>query len=413
MWVHSHITFLALWFGLTLLIPQLALALRPDEILVVANSQSAAGPDLASYYMKKRNIPRLNLLLVSMPVKDSCTRKEYEDLLARPVRKSIKLTERPYDIRCILLTYEIPLRVKPHPLTEDERMEIRKFEEKLVASKKLLAEENLDDAQREEHKKLCNQWEKNLKSLKRNDQLAAVDSELTLVLKDGVPLSGWIPNPLYVGYRLAKTGVDARDVLMVARLDAPDPGTVRRMIDDALYAEKQGLQGVAYFDCRYPKLPLEDPSAYQVYDWSLRRAAKLVRSQEYMDVVIDRKTRLFPIDSCPRAALYCGWYSLGCYVDAFTWVRGAVAYHIASGECRTLRGSGKGWCKMLLLDGVAATIGPVAEPYVQAFPPPEKFFRFLLDGNLCLAEAYFLSCPVLSWRMILIGDPLYRPFRDL
>ena len=43
----------------------------------------------------------------------------------------------------------------------------------------------------------------------------------------------------------------------------PDPMTVRRMIDDTLYAENTGLYGVAYFDCRYPKLPLQDLSAYE------------------------------------------------------------------------------------------------------------------------------------------------------
>ena len=39
------------------------------------------------------------------------------------------------------------------------------------------------------------------------------------------------------------------------------------------------------------------------------------------------------------------------------------------------------------------------------------FFRFLLDGYWTLAEAYALSKPFLSWQMVLIGDPLYRPFR--
>ncbi len=64
---------------------------------------------------------------------------------------------------------------------------------------------------------------------------------------------------------------------------------------------------------------------------------------------------------------------------------GAVGYHIASGECGTLRaGSSQAWCKRMLEDGVAATLGPVGEPYVQAFPPPEIFFALLLDGSYTL-----------------------------
>jgi len=56
----------------------------------------------------------------------------------------------------------------------------------------------------------------------------------------------------------------------------------------------------------------------------------------------------------------------------------------------------------------AATIGPVGEPYVQAFPVPRIFFDFLTEGYLTLAESYIISLPYLSWKMVLVGDPLYR-----
>jgi hypothetical protein len=64
----------------------------------------------------------------------------------------------------------------------------------------------------------------------------------------------------------------------------------------------------------------------------------------------------------------------------------------------------------MLEEGAAAVVGPVDEPYVQSFPVPELFFGLLVDGYLTLAECYAASTPWLSWRMILIGDPLYRPF---
>jgi uncharacterized protein (TIGR03790 family) len=64
----------------------------------------------------------------------------------------------------------------------------------------------------------------------------------------------------------------------------------------------------------------------------------------------------------------------------------------------------------MIEEGVAATIGPVEEPYVQAFPLPTLFFPYLVEGKLTLAECYLLSLPHLSWKMVLIGDPLYRPF---
>ena len=55
------------------------------------------------------------------------------------------------------------------------------------------------------------------------------------------------------------------------------------------------------------------------------------------------------------------------------------------------------------------TLGPVAEPYLRTFPPPQLFFRLLFDPKLGIAEICMLSCPYLSWQMVLLTDPLYRP----
>ena len=143
----------------------------------------------------------------------------------------------------------------------------------------------------------------------------------------------------------------------------------------------------------------------------MHRAARVVEAAHRMPVVLDQEDALFQPGDGKEAALYCGWYSLGQYVDAFQWQPGAVAYHIASRECVTLKmADSRVWCKMLLEKGAAATIGPVGEPFVQAFPMPERFFLALTDGYLSLAECYLLSLPYLSWKMILVGDPLYRPF---
>jgi uncharacterized protein (TIGR03790 family) len=101
-------------------------------------------------------------------------------------------------------------------------------------------------------------------------------------------------------------------------------------------------------------------------------------------------------------------------VDAFDWTPGAVAYHLASGEATTLRDPGsQAWCKKMIEDGVAATIGPVYEPYLAAFPRPEQFFGLLLEGKLTLVECYYRTLPHNSWMMTLIGDPLYRPFKNV
>jgi uncharacterized protein (TIGR03790 family) len=129
-----------------------------------------------------------------------------------------------------------------------------------------------------------------------------------------------------------------------------------------------------------------------------------------MKVVIDREPDLFPSGACPDAALYCGWYALGNYRDSFQWKKGAVAFHVASTEASTLRNSASNvWCKRMIEKGVAATLGPVKEPYLVSFPLPDQFFPLLMSGRMPLLEVYFRTLPHRSWRQIIIGDPLYNP----
>ena len=161
---------------------------------------------------------------------------------------------------------------------------------------------------------------------------------------------------------------------MIGRLDGPTPAIAQRLVDDALAVEKNGLSGTFYLDARglHDKT---DSDAYARFDARLRHLYEIIKTQTSIPVVLDDKPEVFAPGTCPQAALYCGWYSLAEYVDAFTWQKGAVAYHVASAECTTLHHQGSNvWCKRLLDKGVAATLGPVAEPYLHSFPAPDEFF---------------------------------------
>ena len=252
--------------------------------------------------------------------------------------------------------------------------------------------------------------------LSRGNALASVDSELMLVMVEDYPTAGWVTNPYFIGTMDKTLVVPKDDVLMVSRLGGPSAEIVRRISKDTLEAEKKGLSGKAYFDARWskPKDGQKKLSGYKFYDQAIHRAAFNVEKSGRMPIALEYTEKLFQPGQAPDAALYCGWYSLSQYVNAFTWKPGAVGYHIASSECTTLKKEGSQvWCKRLLEEGVAATIGPVDEPYVNGFPLPDVFFGFLVDGYLTLAECYLISLPYLSWKMVLIGDPLYRPFKNL
>ena len=187
------------------------------------------------------------------------------------------------------------------------------------------------------------------------------------------------------------------------------------MILDSVHAQTQGLQGRIVLDARGLSLdgPGGKPDPYAIYDDSLRQLAALVHLKTKMQVTFDDKPNVLPAHSVQDVAVYCGWYSVGKYVPACSFVPGAVGFHMASFEMVSLRDPGNtGWVRGLLSDGVAATIGPVSEPYLQAFPLPDEFFPLLLTGRLTLAEVYWKTELMASWRMCLVGDPLYTPFKQ-
>lgn len=264
----------------------------------------------------------------------------------------------------------------------------------------------------------CVQWiDKQLKTAGKNESNSSFDSELSLVLwpDDDYQLLRWQPNYLRPEYDNSQLR-DSYPTLMVSRIDAPTLPLAKGLIDTAIKIEKQGLEGKVYLDARgIGKLDQQNVSvgSYADYDRALLITAKGLQEQTNLDVTLNQKSELFQPGDCPDAALYCGWYSLGKYVDAFDWAPGAVGYHLASGEATTLHNKeSQVWCKRMLEDGICATIGPTYEPYLVAFPRPNEFFALLIQGELSLVECYYRTKPFNSWMMTLVGDPLYRPFAN-
>lgn len=394
----------------------LSWALAPDQVVVVANKMAWHSVDLAKYYMKVRNIPSDNLIQLKATSDEICSREDYDKGIASPVRAFLEKNDPAgHRFHCLVTMYGVPLRVLAPKLTSKEQEELLGLQKQLEYFRGQIKKERPEQANgelkslREEEAKLA----KEIDRVGKVFQGASVDSELALVREDHYSLDGWLPNKYYLGYRGKEIKNMPGKAMLVSRLDGPSEKTVRRIIDDSLIAENEGLKGKAYFDARYPDPGNKEVTSTAFYDRAIHKAARLVEKSGRMPVVVDSQERLFQPGECPDAALYCGWYSYGHYIDAFTWVKGAVGFHIASAECTTLKSQGSQvWCKMMLEKGAAATIGPVSEPYVQAFPIPDVFFGLLIDGRLTLAECYALSNPFWSWQMVLVGDPLYRPFKN-
>ena len=114
------------------------------------------------------------------------------------------------------------------------------------------------------------------------------------------------------------------------------------------------------------------------------------------------------------AAIYMGWYSenvQGPFRRAdFKFKPGALAYHLHSGSAKTIRSVDKYWAGPLLNKGAAFTMGAVSEPFLALTPHLDIFAGRLCDGNGFGLSAY-MSLPMISWQMTVIGDPLVSPFK--
>jgi len=245
---------------------------------------------------------------------------------------------------------------------------------------------------------------------------ASVDSELSLLWWDrrDYPVSWRSLNPFHHAFKRTERPVQRElPVLMVSRLDAPTAKSAMRLVDRAMEVERLGLAGTVYLDAR--GLQAKSTSdTYGRYDQSLRDLhAFITRHSSYKVVLENTEARFHRPGEAPDVALYIGWYRLRQYEDAFTFQPGAIGYHMASAEAVSLHRTGEsGWCKNALEHGITATLGSVGEPYLDTFPEPLEFTALLMTGQYSLVESYYLTSRGERWRMLLVGDPLYNPWRS-
>jgi uncharacterized protein (TIGR03790 family) len=404
-----------------------ARALGPADVFVIYNKNVPASREVADHYAQKREVPAANLIGLDLPEGEDISRADYDKRLAAPLREALK--DRKDKAKVLLTVYGVPLRVGRSEPSADEKAELTKLNpliehyhakvksldteiKELEAKSKDAAPLPERRAEREAVQAVLKPLEARRPIITHAESEAAVDSELSLLWWENYELRRWQLNILYFQVP-EKLREGKPPVVMVSRLDGPSVAIVKGLVDQAVEVEKMGLDGKAYFDARGIRFdPKTDTGhGYGGYDESLREAAKVLREGAKMDVVLDDKPELFAEGSCPDCALYCGWYSLMKYVPCCKPVRGAVAYHIASGEAVSLRDpKSRQWCKCLLEDGVAATLGPVAEPYTFGFPKPAEFFGYLVTGKYTLVECYWKTSLFTSWMTVLVGDPLYNPY---
>ena len=236
---------------------------------------------------------------------------------------------------------------------------------------------------------------------------ASVDSELSALPFLTRQISGAIPNPYFQSFR-GIVDYDGPRLLLVCRLDGPTFAIVRRMIVDAIAAEKSGLWGRGYVD--------GSNNAEKGFEMGDKWMAEIVQQMHKtgIPVVYDDLPAVFP-DGYPMTdcSLYYGWYAGGMTGPFarpdFRFLPGAVAVHIHSFSANTLRDPNANWVAPLLAHGAAATMGNVYEPYFSS-RRTSTFSTIVCCTGSPLPRALTCRCTRISWMSTIVGDPLYRPY---
>lgn len=359
-------------------------AIDPASVAILYNSNLPESKQLAEYYAQQRKIPRQNLVGLNLSNQGHISRTLYQSAVLEPLRRhftkqawwKLNKTSDGYTIpsqnkiRLLVCMYGVPYGIK-----RDKKLTKEAGSNRLAQSNE-----------------------------------ASVDSELAAFGIHGLPIAGPISNKYFKANESFANRGDMSPFFMVGRIDAADYSTSKRLIDDAIATEKQGLWGMCYLD-----LALKGGSYKIGDDWINR-----IDTRNWslgIPTVID-KTKQTYLSNYPMrdASLYYGWYTRnrnGPFLNPeFRFKRGAVAVHLHSFSASDLRNPKTNWVGPLIDKGAAATVGNVYEPYLTMTHHFDILHDRLLAGY-SLIEAASMAMPVLSWQGVVIGDPLYRPFLHL
>lgn len=360
----------------------LAAAIAPESVAVLYNSAVPESRKLADVYRIARGIPVENLIALEMPISADISREEYDKSIRKPLRREFQSRSwwrlkadgggvtlpSVNRIRVLVTMRGVPLRIKAMP--------------KAAGATSIS------------------------KDVTVGHDEASVDSELAMFAVEGLPIDGVLQNKYYKSEKsIAQANLPF--LVLTARIDAPTYATCERMIQDALEVEKTGLWGRSYVDIA---------NKYPQGDQWLEVVAK-GNDTAGIPTVVDRFNDTLPTNyPMTDAALYYGWYDAnvsGPFLNGrFQFRKGAVAAHLHSFSAQQLTDPTKNWSGALLEKGAAATIGNVYEPYLHMTHDFGILHQRLLAG-FTWGEACWMAMPVTSWQAVVLGDPLYCPYRHL
>lgn len=360
-------------------VPTPSSAQSPANVAVVINESDAASVRVGEYYVQKRSIPAANVIRLQTTTDEIIQRADFTTAIERPIATALTAAQLQDQVLYLVLAKGIPLRI--------------------------------------------------VGTGGRDGTAASVDSELALLYRKMTDATVLTRGPADNPYFLADGNISTarpfsrrdHDIFLVSRLDGFTVEDALALVDRSLTAVDEGVV----------VLDQQASPRTQVGDEWLATAARQLAERGFGD-----RVRLETTDAGAREeGPVVGYFSWGsgdpsnrARQTGMRFVPGAIAASFVSDDARTFREPPEGWTPSasanraewhggspgsligdLVREGVTGVAGQVGEPYLQSVVRPDRLFAAYLAGH-GLVDSFYLALPHLSWRAVVLGDPLCRPF---
>lgn len=333
-----------------------------NDVVVVVNTNVAASVEIGEYYCAKRGIPRSMICRVTAGSAETISWPEFRKTILEPLREFLK--SRP-DVLYVVPVYGVPVK------TSEEKPE--------------------NDGKGEDTVSKC----------VTGRDYACIDREIEL-LKQDHDLDGWIPSKTF---RQERHITLDDQIYIVSRLDGPTPESAKALVDNALYGEAYGIEGVSFLDTR----GMKEDGSYGSIDCEMKGIAKVYEKHK-IEFTHDDTGPVIKLGTSPNVAHYWGWYTGDSVIDPnFKFNRGAVGAHLHSFSAGVLRSKTQTWTGPLVFHGITGSCGTVYEPLSVGFPYGTTFLDRFFQGYT-FGESMQMANMYTSWMAVFVGDPLYAPY---
>ena len=337
----------------------------PAGVLIVVNTQSADSVKIGEAYAALRNIPETNICRIDCPPIEAVRPNVYEQQIRQPLWRFLANNGLARKISFIVTTRGVPLRILADSVTAHTAQPPPKD--------------------------------------------TSIDSELALLARRH-PTHRGIRNP----YLHREEPFDSTHFgfYIVTRLDGPKREQAIGLARRAVAVEKHrsyATRGFVRFDLYSSELAhAESVNNAILYNYRFARRQNILSGR-----IAPPETTALPFfrsGECYNTFFFIGWGMKEYKPQVFSWVQGAIGVCLDPATALTLHDPKKSWTAGAIDAGITASVGHVGQIEPDAFMSVAGLYRYLMAG-FTWGEAAYMCLPELSGQSVIIGDPLYTPFK--